>query len=272
MEKGLVVGILVLLSVSSIPSMGSEPIEKQTIRQTLTEEPHYLQVSDSREINITFNGTMGNNGWFISSVKIVIIPNEINHTYYSFDNQTWIEYTAPIIVSADGYFTLYVLADKVYGPYLFKVDKTPATIDLYAKKIGYDKYRIHADAYDATSGVNRVEFYLNYYLIFNDSTLPYEWNYSGPSFILDGIVYDNAGNSYMALVPHGRSNFLAIGWISDPHMNGSNGTFFAKYVVFIAYGFLNFHISTLVNQLFALYNYKGLINEHFICVKYTTER
>ncbi len=258
----LIFWVLVLLVVSSIPITSSSPKEKHITTRDLTD--------DSRGINLTFIGTMGRNGWYVSSVMIVITVDEINHVYYSFDNQTWVEYTAPILVSVDGYYTLYVLADVVYGPYPFKIDRTPPTISLCAKTTGHNKYRIWADVFDATSGVNRVDFYLNNFLIMNDTIAPYEWNYTGPDFDLDGIVYDNAGNSAMIPSFHPRRSFLAIGSIADPHTDEYGITsFFSKRVLVIAYGFLYLHPSLMINQTFAFSRYRGLITDHLMFVKYT---
>ncbi|HEC82159.1 MAG TPA: DUF11 domain-containing protein [Thermoplasmatales archaeon] len=56
---------------------------------------------------------------------------------------------------------------------------------------------VEVQASDSESGVNRVEFYLNGVLKTTDTTPPYVWSWSTPSFFkhtLKAVAYDNAGN------------------------------------------------------------------------------
>ncbi|GAG20279.1 unnamed protein product, partial [marine sediment metagenome] len=54
-----------------------------------------------------------------------------------------------------------------------------------------------ADVYDETSGVAKVEFYVNDEFLGEDTEAPFEWEYTGASSgdTAQAIVYDNAGNS-----------------------------------------------------------------------------
>lgn len=148
---------------------------------------------------------MGLNGWYVSNVMIVINIDEVNHTYYSFDNNTWTEYTAPITVSTDGYYTLYVFfvypngtISKIYGPYPFKIDKTPPTLNVtvntnFWKTIWWFTINVS----DAMSGVGMVEIYFDGVLVGN-ITPPGPYNFmwaGGGKTTAQVIAYDNAGNS-----------------------------------------------------------------------------
>jgi hypothetical protein len=241
--------------------------------------------------NHTIQGTMGLQGWYVSNVIITLnaydpsqpvrdrskSPSGVRFTYYKLhDADPWTLYNDPsVIVSTDGRYELYYYSDdwagnveEPKGPFPFKVDKNAPTIELFASKTGRDSYRIWADTSDTMSGVSLVEFYLNDHLIYNDTTAPYEWNYSGPSFNLDAIVYDNAGNSALAMSFPSPGKFLVIGRISNPDISGSGVVFFALHVIVIEYGLLHFHVSTLVNQEFAFSQYKGIITDHFMLVIY----
>lgn len=158
-------------------------------------------------INVTIAGTMGNNGWYTSGVVITIYYGNVsNHTYYSFDNQTWTEYTSPVTISTDGIYTLYICCEdpdgKVhyYGPYLFKIDMTPPIISLTVMSLNClkNKWLINATVYDATSGVAHVEFYIDDWFVGNVSAPgPYTFTYKGKGKVVEAIVYDNAGNKNM---------------------------------------------------------------------------
>lgn len=194
LKKGLAVGIIVVLSISSFPILGSTHVGKYKIIQNLTTEPYSVQAIDSRDINVTISGEMGNNGWFVSSVVITITGEGINHTYYSFDNQTWTEYTAPICITTDGIYELYVYCMnsdgeyQYFGPFPFKIDQTPP-ITSY----NFSGNRLVLYAYDNTSGVNHTYYKLH-------AADPWT-EYTGPvTFALDGIYelyfysVDKAGN------------------------------------------------------------------------------
>ena len=59
------------------------------------------------------SGTLGNNGWYISDIQINLKATDndggsgINKTEYSFDNETWITYTAPFNITHEGTTTVY---------------------------------------------------------------------------------------------------------------------------------------------------------------------
>ena len=51
-----------------------------------------------------------------------------------------------------------------------------------------------ANVSDETSGVARVEFFIDGESVGNVTTPPYKWEYSGGGQIAQATVYDNAGN------------------------------------------------------------------------------
>jgi len=179
--------------------------------------------------NHTITGTFGNNGWYVSNVVITLTAYDpapplkadpkpasgVNHTYYKLhaaDN--WTEYTGPVTVSTDGNYELsYYSVDKgtpghpfntetVKGPFAFKMDKTAPTIVLTVLALNAmkNKWLLNATVADATSGVFKVEFYVDDVLEGNDTVGPYyTFEYKGKGKVAQAIVYDNAGNSAMSL-------------------------------------------------------------------------
>lgn len=161
-----------------------------------------------------FTGTMGEEDWYVSEVTIILTAEDpaeagdrwasgVNNTYYSFDGTTYELYTEPITVEDDGEHELYYYSDDmagnvedVNGPFDFNIDATPPTIELTAEGSG-TTWTLTADAVDATSGIAKVEFYVNDEFLGEDTSAPYEWEYTGASSgdIAQAIAYDNAGNS-----------------------------------------------------------------------------
>jgi len=272
-RKWLAIGLLILLSMNIIPEVGSLSVMHST-GQVKT-----MPLSYPRVDNFTINGTMGENGWYRSGVWITITfnPNDTASVYYKLDNGDWTLYTGPFYVGDDGDHTLlfyYVdyegnISD-IFGPYWFGIDSTAPIVTLIVEKKGHSKYRICAETTDTTSGVCRVEFYLNYCLIYTVDTTPYEWLYNGPSFKLDAIGYDNAGNSALAMTQPDLNSYFAIGFIENPQISNSSATFYARFVIVYEYYFPLYHrFSPLTNQQFAVPgDYTGNINEHFILIKY----
>jgi hypothetical protein len=167
---------------------------------------------------------MGNNNWYISNVTFTLTatdpsppkktdsvstlstvkgPSGINHTYYKVDNGNWVVYSTPVTVSLDGSHNLsYYSVDNagntepVKGPFLFKIDKTPPNITLVKERISFNQVKFTAQVSDNTSGIDRVEFFLDGVLQSNDTQSPYEWTWTGfGNHQVTATVYDMAGNS-----------------------------------------------------------------------------
>jgi len=173
----------------------------------------------------TITGITGTNSWYISSATITLTamdpsrpflptnspapvqsggPSGINATYYKIDAGAWTKYTVPFTVTVDGSHTIsYYSVDNAgnvegtKGPFPFKIDKTAPTINLTVTALNplKTKWLLEADVYDATSGVTKVEFYMDNVLL---GTIhfpgPFNWTYQGDGKVASAIVYDNAGN------------------------------------------------------------------------------
>lgn len=129
----------------------------------------------------------------------------VNHTYFKLHAaDPWTEYSPPVTISTDGSYELYYYSvdkagnvEMVKGPFVIMVDDTAPTITLTAtpENLMKTKWLLNATVYDATSGVNRVEFYVDNQLQGTVTSAPYEWDYEGSGKVAYAIAYDNAGNS-----------------------------------------------------------------------------
>jgi len=91
---------------------------------------------------ISLSGVLGNNGWFTSEVTVTMLATDdlsgVDETEYSFDNVTWITYTAPFTVVNEGYTTLYRKSTDGAGNVetikaeTIKIDKTPPSCSINA--------------------------------------------------------------------------------------------------------------------------------------------
>ncbi|MBE3136287.1 MAG: hypothetical protein IMZ43_02690 [Thermoplasmata archaeon] len=155
------------------------------------------------------SGYLGENGWFTSTVTVTFAGNgSSNHSYYALDEGSWTEYVAPFEVVGDGeHFLHWFLADQDNSSDVywvgFKMDKTaPEWINYTGTPLNLlkTKWLLAADVTDATSGVAKVEFYVDDFLVGNATAAPYEFQYNGkPHNFSQAIAYDAAGNS--ALCP-----------------------------------------------------------------------
>jgi len=167
----------------------------------------FLSDTEPPETTHEISGTIGDENWYVSDVTIALTATDegsgVANTYYSFDSDTgpWEEYTALIVVDEDGYFDFWYYSDDndgnvedVNGPYSFKRDATPPTIDLTWDE---ENTLLIADVEDVTSGIAKVEFYVNDEFLGEVTSAPYEWEYTEASSgdIAQAIAYDNAGNS-----------------------------------------------------------------------------
>ncbi len=122
--------------------------------------------------NLTFSGTFGNNGWYVSDVQVNLTATDnggsgINSTKYSFDETNWITYTAPFNITTEGTTTLYYYSTDNAGNVeitknqTIKIDKTPPqiTIDTPARGSSYilnQTVPANWSANDSISGIDSV--------------------------------------------------------------------------------------------------------------------
>ena len=195
-RKRLAVGIILLfLGISILPMVGSVQIEKEHLSMTM-----------GRSGSIEISGQMGENGWYISCVTIILNfkswPDGVNHSYYKVDDGNWCEYIVPVCVCDDGHHTVWAYyIDRWGNPspiynVSFKIDMTPPIITLTKENTGIFQVKFMANISDVMSGVWRVDFYLDDELQFIDYDFPFEWTWIGNgNHTLDAIGFDVAGNS-----------------------------------------------------------------------------
>jgi hypothetical protein len=277
--------VILLIGMSITSANGSYANFTKAFQQSIDVENNFYGKSNEQfwHTICDLSGTFGEDGWYISDVTVTLTVVEeplkgTYHTFYRIDGASWEEYFSPFNVSEDGVrFLVYYSVDEWGNAETsktrdFKIDQTPPKWNgLYFDRIGHSKYRIHAYVSDTTSGVNRVEFYLNDYLIYTDDEAPYEWIYKGPSFSSNAIVFDEAGNFALpSLIPLPPMTYVMIGTITNPQFYNYTVVFLAKFVIVFEHSTLHFHISTLTNQLFAIAtNHIGYINENFMIIRYS---
>jgi len=172
-----------------------------------------------------FDGDMGENGWYISDVEVTLSAvdetSDVNATWYTLGD-TWIEYTKPFNVTEDDEHTLkYYSVDNAGNieseeTTVFKIDQTPPAITLERqKRIG--EIIFTAIVNDTTSGIDKVEFYIDNLLQFTDTEEPYQWTWTGfGEHTVKAIVYDNAGNSNETSMSTPQSSSYSKSQSSNP--------------------------------------------------------
>jgi len=165
-------------------------------------------------ITIQVAGEQGLNNWYISDVAFVFTNESegISSVYYKIDNIIWNEYIEPFIILDDGEHTLKWYAinyegntSDINGPFFFNIDQTKPTISLSYEVMGgnpqdgYD-FLFTATATDDTSGMYKVEFYINNIL---KETITgcgpiyqWGWHWDGKIKVVPKVIgYDIAGNN-----------------------------------------------------------------------------
>ena len=216
-KKTLVLGIIVLfVGMSSIPLAGSLSIGKQTFQES---SPFAYSAGGASGISLITikvdGGEMGLNDWYVSDVGINITneSNDIAEIKYWIDGGTYQTYTEPFYIHDDGediclewcaidYEGNY---SDVDGPFICSIDQTKPDIYLEYEvtnintKEGRVDLLFTATATDYTSGMDRVEFYLNN--VWQDTVYGpgpfYQWEftyYGGLYITIKATAYDKAGN------------------------------------------------------------------------------
>jgi len=209
-RKGLAFAIVVLfVGIGIIPKVSSVPTEKYSQTLGVGNELYSIMKGESQGINITLNGTMGNDGWYVSDVIISFTVDNINVSSieYKLDNGSWQTYTVPEIIRVleDGYHSFRLMVIYTDGnieytkPVYFKIDQTkprPALCYTYRRNPWHGWDIIYTvSAIDSMSGMNRVEFYKwnanNTYELREIITGPgpiYTWFHHYPSLWVRGLI------------------------------------------------------------------------------------
>jgi hypothetical protein len=191
-------------SQSGVSATERVGIEKELLREKPKSDCSTEGDFDIASLVVVVNRKMGNNDWIVSDVNITFIPDpdDITAVYYKLDDGEWTLYTEPLVFSGDGFHTFwwYIVDDKgntsTPDSIVFNIDRTPPTIKLTKEKLEINKIKFTATVDDVTSGINRVNFYLDGDLVANLSSPPYEWIYTGfRRHTVTAVVYDNVGNS-----------------------------------------------------------------------------
>jgi hypothetical protein len=228
-------------------------------------------------VSIELDGMLGENGWYVSPVTITFVVNseEVDYIMFELDGGEWTVYTEPLVVGEDGEHTIcwyYVDNEGNHSEIEcmdFKIDQIVPTINLTIQKIGFWKYMAKADVSDETSGVNRVEFYIDFILIGTVTEEPYECEcpvVMGMGHIEEAVVYDNAGNYKISETSPRITSTRVFGIISNPKFTEDTVSFFA--IVVLCRGANSFcpfpfFFRQLTFQT-AYSTYSGYIGNHFI--------
>jgi len=196
--KNLVGGIIVLLfAMSIIPSIEAGNI--------VTEKNTYAgkNALNTNEPGVWMEGTIGENGWYISCVTIGFFPDPAaEEIWYRFNDGNYQEYHEPFEYCIDGAydFQWYWVDDRgVKHPQElipFKMDTTPPVIELTRRFGLNNQVTFTATCIDDSSLVERVEFYLDDVLQETYTATPYKWTWTGTeSHLVYAIGYNYAGLS-----------------------------------------------------------------------------
>ncbi len=205
------------------------------------------EVFDPASVIVVFNRKIGENDWINSNASLSIFyeSDRIDEVYYQINSGSWLLYTDSLVISEDGnyVFSWYVIDlegnSSIPDSISFKVDLTSPELNLTRKRLGLNKVRFIADVNDNTSGVDRVRFQGEYGSDFIDYDYPFEWVWTGSSFLekVTVTVYDKAGNKIS------RSMKTRVGLTHNPRIITSslNDLFFQilqKLVNIKLYSFL----------------------------------
>jgi len=159
LRKGFAVGIIILLGTNILPLVTCATTDNH---HSIGCSSISLNVLDGY-VNWTINGTMGNNGWYISPLNFSCTydHNVVAAVYYACTGVNGTLYTQPFTVYTEGeiYFYWWWVDYQgnvfgPHGPYVFGIDYKPPAIDLRvtAQNCCHTKWLLNATVSDATSG------------------------------------------------------------------------------------------------------------------------
>jgi hypothetical protein len=221
---------------------------------------------------ICFNGTIGNNSWYISDVSVALIATDnesgVNATYYRMDHGDLEKYFSPFLVTSEGEHTItYYSVDntgnsEVIQNASLKIDQASSMVWFGYEKIRFGKALIYANASDSVSGVDKVEFYILDDFLGIVTEPPYIFIYYGFSIPAHVRVFDKAGNSYTPYLPDSPSYSYFLnrmtGIISNVTISEDSISFHAIFVFTHYSGILRNTQMTLPNS------YVGYIGKFFM--------
>lgn len=155
---------------------------------------------------IDINGTLGDDGWYISPVLITLSATDtqsgVDEIFYKIDASVWSVYSLPVEISQDeNHDLLYYAIDKTGNIETTKtanisIDQTPPEITLSKQTTNLFEITFTAQVSDETSGIDRVEFSIDSQVQYTDTQSPYEWTWTGlGNYTVTATAFDRAGNS-----------------------------------------------------------------------------
>ena len=154
---------------------------------------------------LAFTGSPNAAGWFHTDVTVTLTAinvsgKGIDHTEYSFDNQTWIRYAGPFVLG-EGIFTIFYRSQDQSGTLeptrsvTFKIDKTPPTI------VGSRAPAANAHGWNNTNVVVSFTCSDNLSgLAAGSPPMPTTLSTEGAGQSVTGMCQDVAGNSATAII------------------------------------------------------------------------
>ena len=218
-KKALVLGIIVLfIGMSNLSIAENLLMETQSLQETLSFEHFKNGDSGISLIKLKINEEKGLNDWYVQDVGVNITheSGDIAEIFYQIDGGPEQTYTEPFNLTEDGedIWLEWRAVDHegnysdMDGPFICSIDKTAPKIDLTYEFTGTEppyNYIFTANASDATSGMERVEFYFNEELqktVYGPGPT-YVWEYlywPYPVAIWKSVAYDMAGNNDFDIV------------------------------------------------------------------------
>jgi len=273
MKKLLAVGVIVLfLSVGVIPSTGNMVFNDDTTPPVTT------CTLDPPEPD-------GDNGWYVNDVNVTLNATDdmsgVKEIKYRVGSGSWQTITGDngsFIVDEDGnnipieYYAIDNAGNEETHQ-IVKIDKDQTEPDI--EEVAWDSYKENCrwyitftcDAVDATSGMDRVEMYIDDELYeINESRGPlYEFVMAWSNKLLGTTLwfhhYDEAGNKIsddIVVYFNPPSPPFIVGIICNPEISEENVTFFALIIRCNIDGIHTFKHLSFPN------NYKGYIGRFLI--------
>jgi hypothetical protein len=194
MEKKPLIWISICAVVLLVLGSLSNVIGYQTVQSS-----NQKTVMPKSNLNdIVISGTMGENGWYTTGVTVTLVGG--NYTYFRIDSGDWDSYIVPIVIGTDGIHLFEATSDFVHiYNVTIKIDQTPPVCNLILKRVGFFIWLLKANVSDATSGINRVEFYIDNSLIGSMTEPPYDIVWTGFMFIIL-LKFIRYGDDYLPLI------------------------------------------------------------------------
>jgi len=176
-------------------------------------------------------GKMGRQNWYVGNTTVILSSHDAMtdmpniSMYYRIDGRSWKIYEKPLVIGGDGKHNFSYYGRDEAGNVeeerktMIKIDCTSPDIffimpgerylyvggrkiiPLMRNTIIVGKMVMEAMAYDNTSGILQVKFFMDGYERFIDKEAPYKWELPPSMFRHDikCIAYDNAGNHAEAM-------------------------------------------------------------------------